>query len=367
MPPSSALLIGGTGPTGPHLKRGLQQRGFDVTLMHTGRHELDEVADVPHLHCDVRSADAIATALGAATFDVAVVTYGRLREIARVLRGRVGKFISIGGVPAYRGYFDGALFTPPGLPVPTREDATTSSEAEDGKSYRIRRTEEIVFELHPSATHFRYPFVHGPRQLAPREWCVVRRILDERPFIVIPDDGLTLVTFGFTENLAHAVLLPLDHPEPALGQIFNAGDDECLTIRQIVELLTDEFEHQWDIVNMPADLALPARPLMMASRTTHRVTGTDKLRELLGYRDVVGARDAVRTTGRWLAEHRPVAGGLEERVLQDPFDYPAEDALVASWRAAKTRVEVPEWTTAPGYGLSYAGPGTSYRRADTRI
>ena len=140
----TALLIGGTGPTGPHLLAGLERRGYSVTLCHTGRHELDEVAHVEHIHTSVHDVEEFAAAVAGRTFDVALVSYGRLRAIAETLRGRVGKFISIGGVPAYRGYFDPGRFEPRGLPVPTLEDAPTSTEDDDGKSYRIRRTEEIV-------------------------------------------------------------------------------------------------------------------------------------------------------------------------------------------------------------------------------
>jgi nucleoside-diphosphate-sugar epimerase len=311
--------------------------------------------------------DGLRAALGDATFDVAVAMYGRLRSIADVLQGRVGRILSIGGVPVYRGFFDAAVHAPPGLPVPTREDAELATEADDGKSYRIGRTEQLLFEAHPTATHFRYPYVYGPRQLAPREWSVVRRILDGRPFLVLPDDGLTLIPFGYVENLAHALLLAVDRPEASMGEVFNCGDEERLTIRQVAELITAELDHDWDLVSMPAHLALPARPLMMGARTTHRVLDTGKLRERLGYRDVVPARTAVRRTARWLVEHPPEPGGYEESALEDPFDYAAEDRLVAWWRAAVADPPDLGYVELPGYGKSYAGPGTNRVRADTRI
>ena len=72
---------------------------------------------------------------------------------------------------------------------------------------RIVETEELVFSLHPSATHLRYPLIYGPNQLLPREWLIVRRILDGRPHIILPDGGLTLRTAAFTENAAHALLI----------------------------------------------------------------------------------------------------------------------------------------------------------------
>ncbi len=204
------LIIGGTGPTGPVIVAGLEARGHDVTICHTGAHELAEVEHLRHVHCDVRDAGAVRHAVGNTEWDVAVVTYGRLRAIAEVLAGSIGHLVSVGGAPAYKGYFDPTRWDPPGMPIPTREDAPTSTEDDDGKSYRIVRTEQIVFEHHPTATHFRYPFVYGPRQLVPREWSIVRRILDDRRHIVVPDGGTIAHTFGYVDNVAHAILLAVD-------------------------------------------------------------------------------------------------------------------------------------------------------------
>jgi nucleoside-diphosphate-sugar epimerase len=362
-----ALVIGGTGPTGPAIVLGLHERGYDVTILHTGRHELDEVARFMHLHGDVFSEDGLRTALGVSTFDVAVACYGQLRSIARVLVGRVGRMLSIGGAPVYRGFFEPNVHRPAGLPIPTREDAPVATEGEDGKSYRISRTETLVFEMHPTATHFRYPYVYGPRQLAPREWCVVRRILDRRPFMVLPDDGLTIIPYGFTENLAHAILLAVDQPEYSMGEIFNGGDDEKLTIRQMVELITDELAHEWDLIGMPARLAVPSRPLMQNYRSTHRYIDTTKQKLLLGYKDVVPARRAVRMAAQWLVANPPDPGGYEESALQDPFDYAAEDRLVAWWKTAIADPPDLGYDETPGYGKSYAGPGTRDPRSDLQI
>ena len=364
---TETLVIGGTGPTGPPIVAGLEARGHQVTICHTGAHEVDEVMHLPHLHCDVRDEGALRDALGDREWDVAVITYGRLRTIAEVLRDRVGHFVSVGGGPAYRGYFDPWRFDPPGMPLPTREDAPTSTETDDGKSYRIARTEQYVMELHPTATHFRYPYVYGPRQLAPREWCVVRRILDARPFIVLADGGQSAHSFGYIDNLAHALLLAVDQPAAAAGRIFNCGDEEILTVRQVVEICAATLDHELEVVSMPAELAIPARPLMMQPSTHHRAFDTGALHHVLGYRDVVPAREAVALTARWLAEHPHEAGSQVEKILEDPFDYANEDRLVAWWRKATAEPPDLTWPVPPGYGLSYAGPGTSYARPDTRI
>ena len=73
----TALVVGGTGPTGPHVVKGLLERGYRVTILHTGRHEVDEITDlVEHIHTDPFDAGQFAAAIGSATYDLSVVMYG---------------------------------------------------------------------------------------------------------------------------------------------------------------------------------------------------------------------------------------------------------------------------------------------------
>jgi nucleoside-diphosphate-sugar epimerase len=354
-----ALVVGGTGPTGIPLLRGLVDRGYEVTIVHRGHHERAETPpQVVHVHRDPYVDDDLHAVFDGSSYDLVVAMYGRLRRIAELAAGRCAHFVSVGGVPAYRGWMNPFLDPPLGLPLPVAEDApTTAAPEEDEKGYRIVRTEQAVFAHHPTAAHFRYPYVYGPYQLAPREWLVVRRVLDGRERIVVADEGLTLHHHGYTENLAHALLLAIDRPDAAAGKIFNCGDEEVLSIRQVVELVAGALNYRFEIVSMPYELAVPARPLLTQPLPTHRVLDLTRLRHDLGYHDLVPARRAIEHTARWLAEHQCESGGMEEMVLTDPFDYAAEDALIASWEQAKRTVEVPTFTNEPAYGLAYSGPG----------
>ncbi len=364
-----ALVIGGAGPSGPFVVSGLVARGFQTTILHSGRHEPPELpAEIEHIHSDAYDPAKVEAALAGRSFDVAIVTYGRLRRNAEILAGRVGQFISVGGFPGYRGYMNAPLFEPPGFPVPTREDGPKVFDpSEDEKGFRIRATEERVFDAQPDATHFRYPWVYGPRQPAPREWSIVRRILDRRPFLIVADGGLSLSHFGYVENVAHALLLAVDRPKVAAGQIYNCGDQEVLSIAQVAQTIAKSMGHEWELVSMPWEIAWPARPLVAQPWTTHRIVSLAKLETELGYRDIVPPREALAQTARWLALNRPAPGGVEEMVLQDPFDYAAEDALVARYRTALAGIAEPVWAKgeAPGYGLAYSGPGGRARSQAT--
>lgn len=357
----TALVIGGTGPTGPFIVNGLLRRGYQVAILHTGRHEIDEIPpEVEHIHVSPHDPEAFAAAIGTRGWDLCIATYGRLRRIAAIMAGHCGRFISVGGGPIYRGYMNPWLHEPEGLPGPLAEDAPqVSCEEDDAKGWRIRLTEEAVFQHHPQATHFRYPYVYGPYQGAPREWLIVKRVLDGRRQIILPDGGLTLDAYGYAENMAHALLLAVDQPANSLGEVFNAADCHTLSLREVVFHVARALDWEFEVIDMPWALAIPARPLLARPSTTHRQFDLTKLRTRLGYRDVVPPAEAVARTARWLVANPPPPNGpyTIDQVMQDPFDYVAEDALIAQWKTAISGVRQPAQATAPGYGLSYSGPG----------
>jgi hypothetical protein len=118
----TALVIGGTGPTGPALVNGLISLGYTVTILHTGRHEVDTVPEsVEHIHTNPFRIDELAATVGGRTWDMVYAMYGRLRDIAPWFGGKTGKFVAVGGVPSYLGFATPDLLWPVGLTVPARE------------------------------------------------------------------------------------------------------------------------------------------------------------------------------------------------------------------------------------------------------
>ncbi|MGH7985520.1 MAG: NAD-dependent epimerase/dehydratase family protein [Candidatus Binataceae bacterium] len=338
----NALIVGGTGPSGPFLVNGLRERGFTVAILHRGTHEIPEIPpDIEHIHTDPHFRETLDAALAGRIFDVVIATYGRIRIVAEALAGKTGQFIAVGGVPAYRGYFNPSINFPPGLPIPVPETApTVQTEQEHRFSYLIANTEEAVLSAHRSAVVYRYPYVYGPYQLLPREWCVVRRVLDKRPFIILSEGGLGLMTHGYAANLAHAVLLAVDKPDTAAGQIYNCGDDRQFSIRQIVEIIASDMNHKFEIISLPAAVAFPARGLSLEITSHHKLMDLHKIKLQLGYRDPTPPQEALRQTARWYVKHQPERGGELEQRLQDAFDYDTEDKLAAIYRDALERARL---------------------------
>lgn len=194
---TSALVVGGQDPPVRRSWKGSSRGDHSVTLFHSGRHEVDLPRDVAHVHGDPHFPETIAAALGDRSFDVVVAQYGRLRHLAEHRPGRTGQLVAIGGATAAlalsdspvwgrttratrvcpggrscpRGGRGGQPIRPSGRPRPCRHCPPCTTRA---RSWRP--TSAI-----PSCS---------PRQPRAREWSVVRRLLDGRRRLIVPDGGI---------------------------------------------------------------------------------------------------------------------------------------------------------------------------------
>lgn len=333
-----ALVVGGTGPTGPFIVNGLRQRGYAVTILHRGTHEIDEIpADVEHIHADPHFRDTLALALDGRRFDLCIATYGRTRHVAEIMVGKTARFIAAGGM-TYRAAADPALVTPRGGGMPLTEDEAQPDEAEHRFVYLIGHTEREIRSHHPTATIFRYPYVYGPHQLVPREWSIIRRLRDGRGVLLLPEGGLTMVMHGYAGNVAAAVLAAVDRPDESAGRSYNVGDERQFSLRQVVEIVARAMDRKVEILSVPSAAAGPAQIFLPHGRCEHLLTDIGRVKAEIGYRDVLSSADALAQTVHWYLEHPPEPGGAVERALADPFDYAAEDKLAAVARDAITRM-----------------------------
>lgn len=361
------LVIGGTGPTGPHLVNGLLERGHDVTILHTGRHEVDSIpAQVAHIHTNPFKIDEVEAALGPATFDLVYAMYGRLRALAPFFVGRCGRFMAVGGVPAYRGYARPLDLFPLGMINPIRETAPRATGDENDKVSKIVATEDRLFEAHPDATLFRYPLIYGPGQINPREWLIVRRVIDGRRRVIVADGGLTIRTAGFGANVAHGLVLAADQPDACAGKAYNVGDEHQLSAAQTIQVLGAALDTELELVSLPAALATPARPFLSRASATHLFTSVDSIMADLGYRDLVPPTEALAITARHLRDNPVPRGSTTEQRLQDPFDYDLEDRLIDTYRASIAGAQELADSFDPDYRDRYSPGSDDWRLVPAR-
>lgn len=370
---TTALVVGGTGPTGPHIVRGLRDRGYEVAILHRGTHETDELGDLEHLHADPHFQEPVVEVLGARRFDLVVSTYGRLRRVAAAVAGRCDEFVGVSGVPVYAGYHEPEGRWPRGMPIATAEaDAAGPRPSGDEESAAARfaraihGTEESVLALHDEgafrASLFRYPSIYGPRQLYPRDWSIIRRVLDGRTRVILPDGGLTILTRCAAVNAASFLLAAVDRPDAAAGEVFNVGDLQQYSLRQWTQMVARYAGGELDVVSLPFDLAGPGRELFPVPHADHGLVSITKACARLQYAEAMPAAEALRASVEWYLEHPPEPRVVEGMV--DTFDYAAEDLLMDRFVevTAELRAEQGEARTADHPYAHPTAPGATDHR-----
>lgn len=369
----TALVIGGTGPTGPFVVEGLAARDYTVTILHGGQHELDFAVDgVRHIHTDPHFKETLEEGLGKENFDLVVAQYGRLKVTAEVLRGRTERLVAAGGATAiYAGEADerwGQMGKPALFPETEPILATEGGanvEAKIGR--RMVEAMDALFEGHRaghySATYIGYPLNYGPRNPGAYDWAIVKRLLDGRRQIVVADGGVKLESRVLSQNAADSVLLVVDQPDRSAGKRYSVSDRYTYTMRQRIEFVARHMGVEVELVDMPYQFAWPCHPYWRNVRG-HRLCDSSLIRHDLGYVDKVEASDGYAGYIDWLLANQPEPGGEAERQIGDPFDYESEDALIESWAEVEGKLDVSRPSDMPVAGHQYRhpkAPGEAWR------
>jgi nucleoside-diphosphate-sugar epimerase len=362
----TALVIGGTGPSGPEIVATLLAADFEVCVLHRGAHEPDGVRvlhEVEHIHADPHFLDRLRDGLGRRTFDVVVATYGRMTVNVEALSGRCERFVGVGGNPVHPGVLDSASAWPSGMRVLADEggpivaaDATTSRARFAAK---VVAAERSVMAAHArgafAGTYLRYPTVYGPRAFLRAERAVLARLHAGRRRLLLPEGGLAITSRLADRNAAHAVRCVLEDPGAASGEIFQCADDVQYSMRQWLELVSAAVGQHPQLVSVPTALAGPVGDLLPTglSGSPHVLVSTTKIKQRLGYADVVRPAEYIHDVVREIADN---PGGLDG-VTWDPA---AEDALLGALDALAAHTGVTgdaiESERAATYAHSYDHP-----------
>jgi len=140
------------------------------------------------------------------------------------------------------------------------------------------------------------------------------------------------------------------------GRVYNVADDELFSRLQVVQVVEEVLGHTFERINLPFEVASPAYPTIHHHSSQHRIVDTTRIRTELGYTDVVAPLEALRHTIRWQVANLPADHERVMKVLQDPFDYAAEDRLAELYRQLITDAAAVPFERNPGYSSGYYGP-----------
>jgi len=210
----------------------------------------------------------------------------------------------------------------------------------DAQNYtgKVAEGEDQLLEQHGAGAFevviLRYAGIFGPRAPINHEWAVVKRVLDGRPYMILPHDGITYFQRGYVENVARLVYLAATRPEAA-GQAFNAGDERVISARRVAELIVAELGSSMELVGVPAQFCVGVYNL---AEKSNLILDMSKARALLGCRDVVDVEEATRITARWLADN-PMRDADLRGFGVAAFDYTREERIVGEWRRLSAEMQ----------------------------
>jgi nucleoside-diphosphate-sugar epimerase len=323
------LILGGTKFIGPHVVRRLADCGHEVTIFHRGETEADLPSSVRHVHGDFSEFANYVDQLRALSPEVVLDMVPFREEDAQRLKSFkhvARRVVAISSGDVYRAF--GRIWrTEPGPPdpIPLTEDSPLREKLSNaGLDYNKTAVERgVMSDPGLPATILRLPATHGPGDQQHRLFKYIKRMDDQRPFIVLDE---TLANWqwsrGYVEDVARAIVLAVTN-EQASGRIYNVADPVAFTeaewVRQIARV------HGWkgEVIAVPGEQLPPGLRSDMFDLSQKYVVDTSPIRRELGYAEEVIFGEALRRTIEWARANPP------EKVDPEQFDYAAEDAALA--------------------------------------
>lgn len=339
------LLIGGTGLTGVSTIRYLQEAGHQVTIFHRGHapaHDSDEIIgdhnQLPEFRPEFRRRN----------FDVVVdFITGSRRQAQRlmdVFRGITGRLVVLSSMDVYRamGLLRGTE-TGPMQQLPLIEESELRSRSQytqeeikvvrqflryfDEEYEKIDVENVILSDAELPATALRLPMVYGPGDYIHRFHSILKRMDDQRPFILYADDIAAWRTpRGFADNVGYGIALAAAS-ERAAGRIYNICEEESFTELDWARKIAEAVGWKGEFIVLPRDKA-PKHLLYPRRIEQHLVASSARIRSELGYKEPISIEEGIQRTIPWERANQPAAP------LFMPFNYNDEDRAVRALKAS---------------------------------
>jgi nucleoside-diphosphate-sugar epimerase len=150
------------------------------------------------------------------------------------------------------------------------------------------RAYEANFKL--PITILRYFSVYGPRQRPDMAYNILIRTLMEGRSFPMFGDGEQTRSNTYVADCVEATWLAAKHRDKSLGEVFNVGGGEIVSLNEVVTLLEELTGKKANIERKPA------RP----GDQKHTAANIEKARRLLGYHPATPVREGLQAEVAWL-------------------------------------------------------------------
>jgi len=328
------VVIGGTRFIGRRIVEELVARGDEVTVLHRGETEPDDLVRCDHIHVARKDFSTVAARVRAAAPDAVVDTLAMSRADTQAVLPYLPdtRIVLLSSVDVYRA-FGHVLNDREGEPVPITEDSPVRDERYPYRETGGRPDDYDKLDVEPAylergAAVLRLAMIYGEHDPQRREEFILRRVRAGRPRVPV-GPGSWLWTRCYVGDVAAAVLAAVGNPRAA-GEVFNVGEPAVRTIRGWAEEILAAAGHEAELVTVP-ETGLPEDMWITKTVAQPLLVSADKAAEVLGWR-AVQAAEGLRRSVRWHLANPPATAGPDGTAddLTADDDFTADDTALAA-------------------------------------
>lgn len=336
------LLIGGNGFIGRFVIAALKQHGHALAVFHRGT--TSALAGVDEIRGDrtqlTVSSEQLRRFAPDVVIDLVISSGTQAEELMNIFRGATRRVVMLSSMDVYRavgvsqGTEDGPLQK---VPLTEESELRRNLHPYPPEALQVMRkifpwvTDDydkipaeraVMNDRELSGTVLRLPMVYGPGDRLHRFYPVVKRIVDGRRHIILPEPLANWRSArGYVENVAAAIALAATD-DRATGRIYNVCEEPSFSELEWARKIAGEMGWDGEFVVLSVE-STPRHLLTPGNAAQHWTASSARIRQELGYREPVAIERAIRQTIQWERENRPAVPFLAQ------FDYAAEDAALA--------------------------------------
>ncbi|MDF5739068.1 MULTISPECIES: NAD-dependent epimerase/dehydratase family protein [unclassified Nostoc] len=338
------LIIGGTNFIGPPVVRQLIAMGHEVSVFHRGKTTTNLPPNVHEILGDRSHLFEMKSKFRQLSPEVVVdmIAYNEqdALTLTNTLEGIAQRVVVISSMDVYRAYDVLWRKESDVVFVPLTEDSSLRQQLCPYREmpsrplnvpidYEKILVERVVMASNLPGTIIRLPMVYGSRDFRHRLYCYLQRMDDKRPAIVLEDSTARWRgSYGYVENVAYAIALAVTN-QRATGRIYHVADVEAFTETERISRIGKIAGWQGKVVIVPKS-QLPSEWKLPVNTEQDWFVDSTRIRQELGYKEIVPLDEALRQTIDWQRNHSP----QEPEQFATPWllDYAIEDAILSKFR-----------------------------------